>query len=96
MASEQDKNEQVATTAGMWTGVLMGARIGTMAIPIPVVGTFVGGLLGGVVGSELGKNVGGAMIQGVKAFTDSINNQGHGPDDTSGGSKVEATTIPDA
>jgi uncharacterized protein YcfJ len=45
-----------------------GARLGNVAIPVPVLGTFVGGVVGGVVGSELGQRVGRAVVSGAEAF----------------------------
>ena len=43
---DQVRNEQIGGLAGMGAGMMAGARLGTMLIPLPVVGTFVGGLLG--------------------------------------------------
>ena len=94
MTDNQKQDEQVGANAGMWTGIIAGARIGTVALPIPVIGTFAGALIGGMLGSEVGKNVGGAVLSGVRAFGDSMNQQGGGSN-MSGGSTAEATT-PDA
>ncbi|PZR97346.1 MAG: hypothetical protein DLM69_09800 [Candidatus Chloroheliales bacterium] len=89
MADIQKQDEQVAANAGMWTGILTGAAIGTRIVP--VVGTFAGALIGGMLGTEVGKNVGGAVLSGVRAFGESLNQQGGGSN-MSGGSTAEATT----
>jgi len=70
--SEQARNEQIGGLAGMSAGMLAGARIGSVLIPIPVVGTFLGGLFGGVAGTELGKRIGPALINAGTAFVQTI------------------------
>ena len=70
--SDQARNEQVGGLAGMGAGMLAGARIGSVLIPIPVVGTFLGGLFGGVAGTELGKRIGPAIINAGTAFIQSM------------------------
>ncbi|MGI8588643.1 MAG: hypothetical protein ACR2M0_13300 [Chloroflexia bacterium] len=72
MDKQQQQNEQFGGLAGLGTGVIAGAQIGTVAIPIPVVGTFLGGMIGGVLGSALGQRVGGAALNGVNAFLDDL------------------------
>jgi phage tail tape-measure protein len=52
--------------------MLSGAKIGSAAIPIPVVGTFVGGVVGGVVGTEIGQRLGRAVINGATAFVETL------------------------
>jgi outer membrane lipoprotein SlyB len=76
--NRQPDHERVGTIAGLGAGVIAGAQIGTIFIPIPIVGTFTGALIGGVLGSEIGRNVGAALLDGVTAFTDSLS--GHGDD----------------
>jgi outer membrane lipoprotein SlyB len=61
--------------------VIAGAQIGSIFIPIPIIGTFTGALVGGVLGSEIGRNVGAALLDGVDAFTESLSGQGNDPDD---------------
>jgi phage tail tape-measure protein len=68
---DSDK-ENISKTAGMGAGMLGGARVGQVVIPIPVVGSFAGAVLGGVVGSEVGKRVGKALINGATAFVDTL------------------------
>jgi phage tail tape-measure protein len=91
MADTKNQDEQVGSAAGMWAGILTGARLGTVILPIPVVGTFAGMLVGGVLGSEVGKNVGGALLNSARAFGDSIQQAGS---NMSGGSTVESSTVP--
>jgi phage tail tape-measure protein len=70
--TEQARNEQIGGLAGMGAGMLAGARVGTMLIPIPVVGTFLGGLFGGVAGTEIGKRIGPALINAGTAFLQTV------------------------
>jgi phage tail tape-measure protein len=66
MADEKDKqkedNEKTGGLAGTGAGIIAGAQVGTVLLPIPVVGTFTGALVGGVIGSKVGRKVGGAML----------------------------------
>jgi phage tail tape-measure protein len=78
--NRQAEHERVGSIAGLGAGVIAGAQIGTIFIPIPIVGTFTGALVGGVLGSEIGKNVGAALLDGVAAFTESLSSQSNGPD----------------
>lgn len=71
---ERERNEQMGGLAGLGAGVLADAQIGTVVLPIPVLGTFVGALTGGVLGSAVGQRVGGAAISGVNAFMDGLAN----------------------
>jgi phage tail tape-measure protein len=79
--NRQAEHERVGSIAGLGAGVITGAQIGTVFIPIPIIGTFTGALLGGVLGSEIGRNLGAALLDGVTAFTDSLS----GHDDDSDG-----------
>lgn len=72
---EQKDSAQVGGLAGLGAGVIAGAEIGTVVIPIPVLGTFTGALLGGVVGSAVGRRVGAAALNGVNAFLDTLSGQ---------------------
>jgi len=72
---EQDK-ENISKTAGMGAGMLGGAKLGQVVIPIPVIGPFAGAVLGGVVGSEVGKRVGKALINGAAAFVETLRDAG--------------------
>jgi len=85
---ELDHNEQMGGLAGLGAGVIAGAQVGTVLIPIPIVGTFLGAMLGGVVGSAVGQRVGGAALSGVNAFMDNLAapaKPGDGPHPPEGG-----------
>lgn len=63
--------------AGGVVGFIGGAKVGTLVVPVPVLGTFLGAVVGGVVGSEAGDIVirclarlGGFLMQGVSTVTD--------------------------
>lgn len=56
------ENDKTARMAGAGAGVLAGAQLGTVMLPIPIVGTFTGALLGGLVGTKIGKKIGGALL----------------------------------
>lgn len=68
-AKQKEDNEKTGGLAGTGAGILTGAQVGTVLIPIPVVGTFTGALVGGVLGSKVGKKYGGALL-------DKFNNKG--------------------
>jgi phage tail tape-measure protein len=70
--NRQAEHQRVGSIAGLGAGVIAGAQIGSVLIPIPIIGTFTGALIGGVLGSEIGRNVGAALLDGVAAFTDSL------------------------
>jgi len=55
-------NDKTAGMAGAGAGVLAGAQVGTVLLPIPVVGTFTGALVGGLIGTKIGKKVGGVLL----------------------------------
>ena len=61
-AKQKEENEKTGGLAGTGAGILTGAQIGTVLIPIPIVGTFTGALVGGVLGSKVGKKYGGALL----------------------------------
>ncbi|MFL5733983.1 MAG: hypothetical protein ACJ78Q_12390 [Chloroflexia bacterium] len=69
---EQAMNEQIGGMAGMGAGILTGSRVGSVIIPIPVVGTFAGALVGGVLGSAIGRRVGAATLSGFNAFLETL------------------------
>jgi phage tail tape-measure protein len=92
-ANRQEEHERVGSIAGLGAGVIAGAQIGTVFIPIPVVGTFAGALIGGVLGSEVGKTVGAAILDGVQAFGESLGNQPRAGQPTSRG---DSTIDPNA
>ncbi len=52
--------------------MIAGASLGTVLLPIPVVGTFAGALVGGVLGSEVGKTVGSALLDGIHSITENL------------------------
>lgn len=57
----KEENEKTGKIAGTGAGVVAGAQMGTILLPIPVVGTFTGALVGGVIGSKIGKRFGSAL-----------------------------------
>ncbi len=74
MSNEQEKiaqsradNDKTAKMAGAGAGVLAGAQVGTVLLPIPVVGTFTGALVGGLIGTKIGKKVGGVLLDKISA-----------------------------
>jgi phage tail tape-measure protein len=83
--TQQEHNERIGGIAGLGAGVIAGAQVGSIFIPIPIVGTFVGALVGGVLGSEVGKTVGSALLDGVNAFTESLTSQERPDPDSRGG-----------
>ncbi len=62
-AAERQENDRTAKMAGAGAGVLAGAQVGTVLLPIPIVGTFTGALVGGLIGTKVGKKVGGAILE---------------------------------
>jgi phage tail tape-measure protein len=76
---KRSERERIGSIARQGAGVIAGAQLGTVLLPVPVVGTFAGALVGGVLGSEVGKTVGAALLEGVSAFTASLS--GDRPDD---------------
>jgi phage tail tape-measure protein len=67
-----DEKEQIGSVAGLGAGMLTGARVGSIVIPVPVLGTFVGALAGGVLGSEIGKRIVPAVLNGAGAFVQTL------------------------
>jgi hypothetical protein len=51
-------------------GVLSGAEVGTVAIPIPVFGTFFGALVGGILGNTVGQVIAFLAAKGSSAIVD--------------------------
>lgn len=49
--------------AGLVVGGVGGAKIGTFAIPIPVVGTFAGAVVGAMLGSGVGRFLGQVLVK---------------------------------
>lgn len=82
-AKQKEENEKTGGLAGTGAGILTGAQLGTVLIPIPVVGTFTGALVGGVLGSKVGKKYGGALL-------DKINNK-DAAETAAGGDKKDVT-----
>ena len=66
---QKDDNEETGGLAGTGAGIIAGAQVGTVLLPIPVVGTFAGALVGGVIGSKVGKKVGGALLDKFNSAT---------------------------
>lgn len=69
------EDEKTAGIAGAGAGVLAGAQVGTVILPIPVVGTFTGALVGGMIGSKIGKKVGGTLIDKWNSCTERSSSQ---------------------
>ena len=67
-----DEKAQIGSVAGLGAGMLTGARVGSVVIPVPVLGTFVGALVGGVLGSEVGKRLVPAVLNGAGAFVQTL------------------------
>ncbi len=61
-AEARAENDKTAKMAGAGAGVLAGAQLGTVVLPIPVIGTFTGALVGGLIGTKIGKRVGGVLL----------------------------------
>ncbi len=61
-AEARAENDKTAKMAGAGAGVIAGAQLGTVILPIPVVGTFTGALVGGLIGTKIGKRVGGVLL----------------------------------
>jgi hypothetical protein len=61
MTDTAKERETTAHMAGTGAGVMAGAQIGTILLPVPIIGTFTGGLIGGIVGSKIGKRFGRAV-----------------------------------
>jgi len=59
------ENDKTAGMAGAGAGVLAGAQVGTVLLPIPVIGTFTGALVGGLIGTKVGKKLGGFLLDKV-------------------------------
>jgi len=64
-AAQVSENDKTARMAGAGAGVVAGAQLGTVLLPIPIVGTFTGALIGGIVGTKIGKKVGGVFLDKV-------------------------------
>ncbi len=71
----QRQAAEAGKTAGTFAGMLGGARLGQMAIPVPVLGTLVGGVVGGLVGNELGQRLGRALVDGAAAFLETMSSK---------------------
>ena len=67
--NQKEDNEKTGGLAGTGAGIIAGAQVGTVLLPIPVVGTFAGALVGGVIGSKVGKKVGGALLDKFNSAT---------------------------
>lgn len=61
-AVHKKENDKSAQLAGTGAGVIAGAQVGTLLLPIPIVGTFTGALVGGLIGTKIGKRFGGALL----------------------------------
>lgn len=83
-AKEQERveNDKTAKMAGAGAGVLAGAQVGTILLPIPVVGTFTGALVGGLIGTKIGKKVGGALLDKMSTAEKSYSEQHANSDKT--------------
>ncbi len=74
LGMDDSDKEQIGKAAGLGAGMLGGAKLGQLIIPIPVVGGFVGAVLGGAAGTEIGKRLGKALINGATAFVETLQN----------------------
>ncbi len=75
-AEAKAENDKTAKMAGAGAGVLAGAQLGTVILPIPVVGTFTGALVGGLIGTKIGKRVGGVLLDKMGAAQKSFDQSG--------------------
>ncbi len=71
--TRKTENDKTAQMAGTGAGVLAGAQVGTLLVPIPIVGTFTGALVGGLIGTKIGKRVGGAILDQMAPVDDCLN-----------------------
>lgn len=69
---KREDNDKTAKMAGAGAGVLAGAQVGTVLLPIPVVGTFTGALVGGLIGTKIGKKVGGVLLDKINVAEDQV------------------------
>jgi len=67
---DQNENNKAVKLAGTGAGVIAGAQLGTVLLPIPVVGTFTGALVGGLLGNKIGKRFGGAILDKMDISAD--------------------------
>lgn len=72
MAPLENEHEETGRLAGLGAGLVAGARIGTVLIPIPFVGTVTGAIIGGTMGSRFGRQIGPQII---KTFDNLIGGQ---------------------
>lgn len=72
MQMNDHEKEEIGKVAGMGLGMAGGAQVGSMVIPIPLVGAFTGAVLGGALGSVVGRRAGKAVIDGALAFVDAL------------------------
>ena len=70
--NQKEDNEKPADWPEPAPELIAGAQVGTVLLPIPVVGTFAGALVGGVIGSKVGKKVGGALLDKFNSATGGI------------------------
>jgi len=68
----RSENDKTARLAGTGAGVIAGAQVGTVLLPIPVVGTFTGALVGGLIGTKIGKKVGGVLLDKMAPIENEI------------------------
>ena len=81
MTNDQDAETKIdncktGRLAGTGAGVIAGAQIGTVLLPIPVIGTFAGALVGGMLGNKIGKRYGGAILDKMDISDRTANNAG--------------------
>jgi phage tail tape-measure protein len=84
-AEYRKDNDKTAGMAGAGAGVLAGAQVGTVLLPIPVVGTFTGALVGGLIGTKIGKKVGGVLLDKMGPAEQAFTSQ------APGGARVDVT-----
>jgi phage tail tape-measure protein len=78
-ADNKKENDKNARMAGAGAGVLAGAQLGTVLLPIPVVGTFTGALVGGLIGTKIGKRIGGVILDKMEPVEESLTASGSAP-----------------
>ncbi|HYF62045.1 MAG TPA: SHOCT domain-containing protein [Herpetosiphonaceae bacterium] len=79
MASSENEHEETGRLAGLGAGMVAGARIGTVLIPIPFLGTVTGAIVGGTMGSRFGRQIGPQIVKTVDGLLGNRQASGEAP-----------------
>jgi hypothetical protein len=74
-----DSPKHIGRAAGGVTGFVSGVHAGTIALPIPGVGSFVGGVVGALVGVGLGGPIAEGLAFGGRAIVRGATHRAPGP-----------------